>query len=220
MRGSYKPPSLVHADVRNYGDAQFREEQQVDSANVVHLAEITLSELVVGGQVEDPDFISRVDLLTSLGYTVLISDYVRLFRLRSWLRQYTNNQIGIALSSLDFNYLFDEKYYDGIEGGILEAMGKLFPDNTHVYVYPAIINGQYVDLNSVSIPSQLRLMLDYLIANDKFVPFKQYNIQNLHISARDVASKIASGDSDWESCVLPEIRDAIKSRGLFGYSKK
>lgn len=220
MRGSFKPPTKVHDDMRKYGDIQFREQKDIATGEVLHLAEITLSELVVGGKVEDGDFISRVDLLTSLGYTVLISDYVRFFRLRSWLRQYTNNQISIVLSVLDFFYLFDSKYYEGLEGGILEAMGKLFPDNTHVYVYPAIINGQFIDLTNVNIAPNVKLLLSYLIENKLLLPFKQYNIQNLHISARDIINQIPSGDGQWEEACLDVITEAIKRDGLFGYPKK
>jgi hypothetical protein len=217
MRGSYKPPTRLHADMRQFGDTQFKQEQAVDADNVVHLAEITMSELVGGGELENEDFISRVDLLTSQGYNVLISDYVRFFRLRSWLRNHTNNHIGITLSVLDFNYLFDEEYYRGIEGGILEAMGKLFPDNTHVYVYPAIIDGQFIDLHSVSVSDDHKLLLQYLIHGNKLKAYKQYNINNLHISARSLFKQIPEGSGKWEKACLPEISEAIKARGLFGF---
>jgi hypothetical protein len=32
--------------------------------------------------------------------------------------------------------IFTEAYYEGLEGGILEAFAKLFPDNTRLYIYP------------------------------------------------------------------------------------
>lgn len=216
-RGSFKPPTKVHADMSSYGIEQFCAVQQVDANNVVRLAEITLSELVTGGKVEDSDFISRVDLLTQQGYTVLISDYVRFFRLRSWLRQYTVNQIGIVLSVLDFNYLFDASFYEGLEGGILEAMGKLFPDNTHVYVYPAIIDGCFVDLHNVTIDAKQQRLLQYLIENQLLVPFLRYRIENLHISARQVWQQIAAGAGSWEQACTADVVALIKAKGLFGY---
>ncbi len=219
-RGSFKPPTKVHADMNEFGMQQFSTVQQVEDDRVVQLAEITLSELVSGGKVEDEDFISRVDLLTSLGYTVLVSDYVRFFRLRSWLRQYTADQIGIVLSVLDFFYLFDKSYYEGLEGGILEAMGKLFPDNTHVYVYPAIINGQFVDLTNIKVEASEQLLLQYLIHNNLLVPFNKYRIENLHISAREIIKQIPKGDGPWEQACIPEVVKQIKQQGLFAYPKK
>ena len=32
--------------------------------------------------------------------------------------------------------LFTEQYYAGLEGGILEAFGKLFTKDLRIYVYP------------------------------------------------------------------------------------
>ena len=107
-----------------------------------------MAELATDGKYDDANFLARVDLLNSLGYTVLISDYYRFFRLRSWMRRYTQNRIGIVLSVIDFDYLFDDKYYEGLEGGVLEAMGKLFSDNTNVYVYPAMKDGQIATLET------------------------------------------------------------------------
>ena len=37
-----------------------------------------------------------------MGYTVMISDYLRYFRLRAYLRRYTQKPIGIVLSSYNF----------------------------------------------------------------------------------------------------------------------
>lgn len=217
MRGSYAPPTKVHADMAYAGLQQFYELDGVNDDTVVPLAELTMAELVAGGKVDDSDFLSRVDLLAGLGYTVLISDYVRFFSLRSWLRRYTHNDIGIVLSVLDFSYLFDEKYYEGLEGGILEAMGKLFPDNTHVYVYPARVDGALRTLNDAPVEEKQRLLLEYLIANGLLVPCKSYNEENLHISAREIIKQIPKGDGEWEQQLHERVVSDIKTRKLFGY---
>ena len=85
-----------------------------------------MNSLVSGDNIDGADFLARIDLL-GRGYTVMISDYLRFFRLRAYLRRYTQKPIGIVMSVRDLEALFDEKYYEGLEGGILEAFGKLFP---------------------------------------------------------------------------------------------
>ncbi len=217
MRGSFKPPTKVHADMSEAGLQQFLEVQGVTSSNVLSLAEITMAELVSGDQVDDQDFLARVDLLTAMGYNVLLSDYLRFFRLRSWLRQFTHNPIGIILSVLDFNYLFDDNYYSGLEGGILEAMGKLFPDNTHVYVYPAEVNGELKTLDIVEVPDKYQYLLKHLTYNDLLVSSTVFNRDHLHISARQVIREIPRGPGDWETQVPELVRDQIIQRRLFGY---
>ncbi len=217
MRGSFKPPSKVHVDMLRAVHAQFLETSGVDEQAVFQMAEITISELVTGGQVDDSDFLARVDLLNALGLTVLISDYVRFFRLRSWLRHFTDSPICVGISVLDFDAMFDEKYYEGLEGGILEAIGKLFPDNTHVFVYPTRKQGELITLEDASVPERQRFLLQYLLANQKLIPVHDYVDENLHISARDLAAMIPAGRGDWEEGVPEEVAQQIRQRRLFGY---
>jgi hypothetical protein len=217
MRGSFKPPTKVHIDIMRGAQRQFLESSGVEAQDVYQMAEITISELVTGDQVDGSDFLARVDLLNGLGFPVLISDYVRFFRLRSWLRQFTRSPICIAISVLDFDALFDAQYYEGLEGGILEAIGKLFPDNTHVFVYPTRRNGELITLENVSIPESQRHLLQYLLANNKMIPAREYIDENLHISARQLITQIPRGRGDWERCVPDEVAAQIRHRKLFGY---
>lgn len=216
IRGSFKPPTRVHVDMTASGLDQFLRHHKVERDDVVVLAEITMSELVTEEHIADSDFLARVDLLTSLGYNVLISDYVRFFRLRSFLRRYTQKPIGIVLSVLDFDYLFNEQYYEGLEGGILEAMGKLFPDNTQVYVYPTRTDGELISLDNIRVPDHLRYLLRHLVSNGLMIASYEYDERHLHISARRIAEQIPKGRGDWE-VQLPEIvTRQILERKLFG----
>lgn len=216
IRGSFKPPTKVHVDMTESGLNQFLRQHDVDRGNVVVLAEITMSELVTEEHIADSDFLARVDLLSSLGYNVLISDYVRFFRLRSFLRRYTQDPIGIVLSVLDFDYLFNEQYYEGLEGGILEAMGKLFPDNTQVYVYPTKTDGELISLDNIRVPEHLRFLLRHLVSNRLMIASDQYDERHLHISARRIAEEIPGGRGEWEEQLPEVVTRQILERKLFG----
>jgi hypothetical protein len=217
MRGSFKPPTKVHVDMMRCTYPQFIASQSVDEKDLVLLAEITMSELISGSEDDDRDFLARVDLLNAQGATVLVSDYLRYFRLRSWLRRYTQNAMGIVISVRDFDYLFNEDFYSGLEGGILEAMGKLFPDNTCMYVYPAKINGQLVTLDRVSVPPSQQHLFRHLLENRLLVPCNEFVEENLHISAPQLVESIARGRGDWEQSVPEQVASAIRQRRLFSY---
>jgi hypothetical protein len=217
IRGSFKPLTKVHIDMVRCAKPQFIETDGVSEDRVVLLAEITMSELVSGDSVDDSDFLARVDLLNAQGATVLVSDYLRYFRLRSWLRRYTQNPIGIVISVRDFDYLFGEHFYQGLEGGILEAMGKLFSDNTCMYVYPAKVNGDLVTLEEVSVPSSQQHLLAYLLENKRLVPCRDFVEENLHISATQLVEQITRGRGGWEQGVPEAVAAEIRQRRLFGY---
>lgn len=217
IRGSFKPPTKVHIDMKEIAVKHFSKEKDIDPEKIIVVAEITMNELSGTGEDADSDFLARVDLLNELGFSVLISDYLRFFRLRSWIRRYTQNRIGIVLSVLDFDYLFAEDYYDGLEGGILEAFGKLFSDNTSVYVYPTIRDGKLTTLENVDVGEDLAYLLKYLIHNRAMVSADIKDVANLQISAREVIKQIPKGPGAWEDCVPDSVATQIKQQKLFGY---
>ena len=168
----------------------------------------------------DEEFLSRADLINALGCNVLVSDYVRTFSLRSWIRSYTHHPIGIVAKATDCNFLFDESFYEGLEGGILEAMGKLFADDTRMFIYPVVdAEGQLIDLDNLKVPPQHKHLLKFLIANGKMLKSEDCTEENLHVSARKLLSSISEGRGDWENQLPEVVRDMIIERKLLGFSE-
>ncbi|MCB1907365.1 MAG: TonB-dependent receptor [Rhodocyclaceae bacterium] len=221
MRGSFKPVTLVNVDMMSAGVKQFSSLAAVDENEIVSLAEVTMNSLSSGDNVDGADFLARIDLLASQGYTVMISDYVRFFRLRAYLRRYTQKPIGIVLSVRDFDFLFDEKYYDGLEGGILEAFGKLFPDNTHVYVYPSRPrrgdDNTLVTLDNVEVPPRLRHLLAHLKENQRLLDVRPHDDSHLHIDVSDVLAGLRRGRGEWEQDVPEAVVERIVEQRLLGF---
>ena len=218
MRGSFKPPTKVHLDMSEAAIEQLKSEGQVSSRGIITVAEITMSELASDEEQDEASFLARVDLLVKLGFNVLVSDYLRFFRLRSWIRNYTENRIAIVISAYDFKPIFDESYYKGLEGGILEAMGKLFSDDTKVLVYPTKIDDELVSLHTVNVPSNLTYLVKHLIARQSLVAIKKYNEENLHILAKKIVTELPNGPGDWQSGLPEGVAEEIIEKRLFGYS--
>ena len=59
--------------------------------------EITLSNLLSEGEVDEKDFMDRAKLLCSLGHTVLISDYKEYYKLVSYFSEYTKERLGLTM---------------------------------------------------------------------------------------------------------------------------
>jgi len=219
IRGSFKPPTKVTIDMIDGAQEQFIKETAVDADKVHIVTELTLHQTPNGNVSSDEDFLARVDLMNAMGYTVLVSDYFRFFRLRSWLRRYNQQELGIVLSVLDFDGLFDESYYDGLEGGILEAMGKLFSDNTHIYIYPSVQDGKLITLDDVSVKPEQKYLLKHLIKNGKMTSVENYNEAHLHLSSRQALEQIKAGDEAWKDAVPEDIKQLIIEGKFFGYTE-
>ena len=135
-RGSFRPVTHVNVDMLNCATAQFIQEPSVKGKGLVVLMEITMNNLLAAGSLDAQDFLSRVDLLADIGFTVLISNYSEYYRLTSYFRRYTKEMIGVAMGVNNLLEIFNEKYYENLEGGILESFGRLFRNSVKLYIYP------------------------------------------------------------------------------------
>ncbi|MBL9194494.1 MAG: TonB-dependent receptor [Opitutaceae bacterium] len=135
-RGSFRPVTHVNVDMLNCACAQFVQEPLVKGKDTVVLMEITMNNLLAGGDLDAQDFLSRVDLLGDIGLNVLISNYSEYYRLTSYFRRYTKEMIGVPMGINNLLEVFNEKYYEHLEGGILEAFGRLFRNAVKLYIYP------------------------------------------------------------------------------------
>ncbi|AHF90292.1 nicotinamide mononucleotide adenylyltransferase [Opitutaceae bacterium TAV5] len=135
-RGSFRPVTHVNVDMLNCACAQFLQESGVKGKDIVVLMEITMNNLLADGHLNAQDFLSRVDLLGDIGFTVMISNYSEYYRLTTYFRRYTNEMIGVAMGINNLVEIFNEKYYEHLQGGILENFGRLFRYAVKLYIYP------------------------------------------------------------------------------------
>lgn len=219
-RGSFRPVTHVNLDMMESACSQFKMEPRVQGEEVVTLMEITMRNLLSTGEIDYDDFLARADLLAATGSTVLISDYFEYYRLAHYLRRYTNKTIGITMGIPSLSDLFDEKYYVSLEGGILESFGRLFKNDTKLYVYPFKDKetGQLVNVSRMKVAHHLQHLYEHLITNGSIESIDFYNRDYLHIFSRDVLDKIRDGDPEWETMVPSAVADTIKYHHYFGYS--
>ncbi|WP_068629376.1 nicotinate-nucleotide adenylyltransferase [Cephaloticoccus primus] len=153
-RGSFRPVTHVNVDMLKCAAEQFMQEPLVKDREVVVLMEITVLNLIASGEFDSADFLSRVDLLGAIGFTVLISNYSEFYRLTAYFRRYTKEMIGMAMGITNLVEIFNEKYYDNLEGGILESLGRLFRHSVKLYVYPMLLEAyqQYISTGENGTP--------------------------------------------------------------------
>ena len=223
MRGRFRPMTKVHVDMIEAGTKQYLAEEDVDSENTCLLLELTLKDLTADGKISDKDFIDRAELLCSMGYTVMISNYLKHYKMIEYLSSITQNKkIGVLLGIYNLQTIFDEKYYNTLKGGLLEAFGRGFGHNIKMYVYPAINveTGELYTVDNFEIPDHLRGLLDYMQKTNKVENIEEFDAGLLHILSDDVLAKIHSGVSSWEDDVPVSVMKAIKFYQLFGFREE
>jgi len=244
-RGSFRPVTHVNVDMLNCAAAQFVQEPMVKGKPVVVLMEITMNNLLAEGDLNADDFLARVDMLGHIGYTTLISNYSEFYRLVSYFRRYTKEMIGVAMGINNLLEIFNEKYYEDLEGGILESMGRMFRHAVKLYIYPmrqdaydrylasghpAIVPNQsqnhafasevMITARNLQVSARLRNLYAHLLENHNLDCIVGCNPDYLNIFSRDVLQRIKSGDPTWETMVPAKVAEFIKERRLLGYTPK
>ena len=79
IRGSFRPVTKVNINMLENGLDKFLKNPKVKKQNLQLLFEITLSNLKMEGEINEKDFLDRADILCSLGYTVMISNYKKYY---------------------------------------------------------------------------------------------------------------------------------------------
>jgi len=220
-RGSFRPVTYATNDMLDGARHVFLAQSGCSEEDLVVLMEMTLENLLAEGHVNHADFLARVDILCALGRTVLISKFGEYYRLAGYLSRYTNKIIGLVMGVPSLMEIFDEKYYLNLEGGILEALGRMFKGGLKLYVYPMIdeATGKIVSAKQVKVASNLRSLFHYLIDNQYIEEITDYDPDYLRIYPPDALAKLQSGDSRWERMVPAEVVRIIKEREFFGYRK-
>ena len=157
--------------------------------------------------------------------------------------------IGVAMGINNLLEIFNEKYYENLEGGILESMGRMFRHAVKLYVYPmrqdaydrylssghpasvrpantapanthASASEIMITAQNLQLGGRLRNLYAYLLENDNLDSIRGCNPDYLNIFSRDVLQRIKSGDASWEKMVPTKVAEFIKERKLLGYGAK
>lgn len=219
LRGRFRPLTHVNLDMLKMGLNQFRKEEGVDVDRIQVLFELTLKDLSAEGKIDEKDFLDRVDIICSLGYTVLISNYQKYYTLVSYLSDSVRNRkLGVILGIDNLVQIFEDKYYDRLKGRLLEAFGILFGRNVKVYVYPALRkDGEGLNtLSNIQLETEpLRHLLDYLQSAEKIEEIQCSNLDILNIYSDQVVRMIKENQAGWETMVPSTVANIIKKNHLF-----
>ncbi len=217
-RGRFAPVTRLNLEMMALAREAFLADGQTEAGTVREIMEITMKNLRDRGQAEDADFLARVDLLAAAGKLVLVSDLGAFHDLGEYLAARTVKRTGLVLGLPLVRELFNERHYQNLNGGILEAFGRLFTHGVRLYVQPTrdVIDGRVITADSLRVAPHLCHLLDHLRVNGLLcqLPYDEATLRTY--ASEEVRSRICSGDPSWKELVSPEVAALIESRGYFG----
>jgi hypothetical protein len=219
-RGSFRPVTRLTLDVLERSLEFMRASPRLEGREPVVLLEMTLRNLLrIGEKVEHADFLARVKTLRALGKTVMVSNYSRFHTVIGYLRRYTPEWIVVALGIPTLVQLFEEQHYRDLEGGVLEALGRLLAGPVTLCVYPWSNprTGEIVDAARFRAPDRLRHLYEHLLENRLVEPLRSGLKEDLLTLPAEVLRRLQAGDRSWEGLVPEQVVSVIRQGRLFGY---
>ncbi|TFE66316.1 nicotinate-nucleotide adenylyltransferase [Methylacidiphilum sp. Yel] len=221
-RGRFEPVTNLNMEMMEVARAKFLQEPEIADAAKLEIMEITTRNLLTEmGTIDKENFIQRIELLCALKQHVLISNYAEFYEISTYLNRFTKNLIGLVLGIPLLQELFNEKYYSYVEGGILEAMGRLFKKKIKLYVYPTFDpqTSKLITAENLEIKGPIKHIYNYLLESNHLIPLHPINPPLKSFSPKEVTEYIKSGDPRWKELVPIRVVEIIREKKYFGYKE-
>ncbi len=215
LRGGFRPVTNTIMDMLENGIKEFSGDKPACEEPVV-LMEMSLHNLAGDYGIDAADFLARATLLEKMGKMVLITNLSHFYGVAAYLSHFKIKRIGMILGIPALEQVFEEKYYADLEGGTLEAFGRLFKFGVKMLVYPSLDSkGDIVSIDNLDVAPQLRHLYRHLTESGLIIRIRSYDPSKLGIFPRDVLALIQEGDESWRKFVPSEIAQLITERGYF-----
>jgi len=228
FRGSFRPVTNVMVDMLRNSFRVFKRDEDYDKEQTISLCEMTLSNLLQEGEIDEQDFLDRVDILNGMGQNVMVSNFREYYKLVQYFSQFKIRKLRIIIGIPTLMNFFEKKYYTHLRGGVLEAMGKFFIDNMKLYVYPTISSvtiddptkgEELITSKNLMLADDINDLYQFLYKNRMIIDITDAKKEWLWINSQIVIKMIKDKNPGWEQMVPKYIEKEIKKKRLFGYEE-
>ena len=77
----------------------------------------------------------RLDWLVRPGHAALVTNYAETFLISGYLRRFSTEAVRFVVGLDAVIMILNDRFYAGIDGGVLEALGRLLAPNVKLYVF-------------------------------------------------------------------------------------
>lgn len=208
LRGVFRPFTNVNVDMITAGLKGFIEKLGVTCDDVAFFCEMNIARYLSDGEGDISDLQDRVDIIASLGYNVMVTSHLRYFRISEYLSKHARRHIGFIISVDNLKTIFEDRFYEGMEGGILMGTARLFTSDSTLWVYPNLsTDGEITTVENLKVPTEIQHLYQHLVQNQRILPLKVPNGKLVPFDPDALAAQIAANDPGWKDLVPAPIHD-------------
>ncbi|MEA2107276.1 MAG: TonB-dependent receptor [Bacteroidota bacterium] len=108
LRGRFRPITYVGFDILKTSYALFKEDKNFSPENTLQICEITLNNLLEEGEINERDFLNRVDILNGMGQNVLVSSFKEFYKLVDYFGRFKIHNLRVILGVPTFKKVLEK----------------------------------------------------------------------------------------------------------------
>jgi len=220
LRGRFRPITIATQQMLEAGVASLKASEGVDPSRVLPLAEISMFELTQDGRIDPFDFLARVDMLASIGIPTLVTSLQDDYSLVEYLHQYSSCLRALVQGTHKLQSFFSPDTYKHVNGGILEALGRMLSHGTKQYFYPILTDQGALRMGQIPLDSKTNHLVRYLSEGAGIEEIPPRDETAKYLSQDQVLKMIETMSKGWESFVPDSVAQIIRDRSLFGLGSK
>ena len=150
----------------------------------------------------------------------MITNFKEYYKLAEYFSNYTQEKIVLTMGVNNLIEIFNEKYYNHLSGGILEAFGKLFYKNLRIFLYPTKNDksGEIINSNNLHVEPRMKNLYKFFKFNNKVIDIFGFDKNLLDIYSVKVLEMIKNKEEGWEEMLPEKVTSLIKEKKLFGFN--
>jgi hypothetical protein len=149
-------------------------------------------------------------MIAELGYNVMVTSHLRYFRLADYFLGQRQQRIAFLVSVHNLRSVFNDKYYEGLDGGMLQAIAKLFASDAKLLAYPNLTpEGHIYNVDNLEVPDQHKYLYRHLLYNRRILALEPDPKALVPFEPEALEEQIARGDDSWRNAVPELVRDRI-----------
>ncbi len=210
LRGTFRPFTNVHAAMAARGVAGLADELGIPSDDIVLLPEMNIARFLYEGTDEVSDLQARVEMLGGEGLHAMVSSHLRFFRLAEHFQRHDLRRVGFVLSVADLHTIFDDAYYEGLDGGMLQAIARLFASDSKLLVYPNLtVDGSVRTVGNLQLPEDHAHLFRHLVVNRRILGLDVPAEALVPFDPEALGALVAAGDPRWRELVPRSVQARI-----------
>ena len=214
-RGSFYPLTNLHLDIIQAGIKKCR---SLGGKDIFPVLEISMRNIFISSDEQEnlKVFLQKAEMLCKAGANVLITDYPEYYKVSQYLNRNTKRSVNFCIGVNLLEKLFEEKFYEQLPGGLLEAFGKMFRKQVKIFAYPYkdFKTNKIISLDDLKVDSHIQGILEYFKRQQYIIPLDNYNSQYLGHNSEFVTKLMQDKNEKWQDFVPSILVNVIKKSKL------